>query len=396
MRGSSKVITMDVAKIESFLMEVEIFFKDEQAKYDEFLQIMISFQDNSCRMNVADILRRAKYLFKGNTTLLLGLNHFVPSGYEINDAHSPLGIEEEPPAHSNDKVRELVDEIKNQLKDDVFTWNRFLDTLNLYRSCSWNIETTLRQLGVIFKDKEYFLKHFDFFSQNPTKYLKQQQGSRETLHKDLKLFEPSSPSGNKAKLLGDSLLMKKDGQSKSTPTSPYSAQRSSVEGSNDEESNDISEFDRSANMRISPEHRLLLKNDQVPEDELLNSQSISLASSDTEISSTSTHQKKCGGELSEDEDQGLEVDVLLGSLELAVEHAEKRLTAIEAVEPTTTVVDPLSVEDLKLIERMYGDRGLEVIELLHTNETCVLPVVLRRLKQKKKEFEEYRSEFNKY
>ncbi|KAK9116924.1 hypothetical protein Sjap_015871 [Stephania japonica] len=357
MRGSSKVIMQDMANIESFLMEVETFFKDELVKYDEFLQIMISFQDNSCRINMADVLRRAKYLFKENMTLLLGLNQFLPRGYEITDAHSSLGMEEEPPAHLNDKVCKLVDDIKIQLKDDVFTWNRFLDTLNLYRSCSWNIETTLRQLGVIFKDKEYFLKHFDFFSQNPTTYLEKQEGWRETLHKDQKSFDPSSQSGNKAKLLRDSLLMKKDGRSKSTPSSP--SEPSSVEGNNDEEINDISELDHSTNLRISPEHCLLPKNDQVPEDELLNSK-----------------KKKSAEELSKHEDQGLDVDVLLGSLELAVEHAEKRLKAIEAVEPTTTVVDPLSAEDLKLIERMYGDRGLEVIELLHTNETRALPVVL--------------------
>jgi len=44
---------------------------------------------------------------------------------------------------------------------------------------------------------------------------------------------------------------------------------------------------------------------------------------------------------------------------------------------------------------LYGDHGLDVIDILRKNPTHALPVILTRLKQKQEEWSRCRSDFNK-
>lgn len=55
----------------------------------------------------------------------------------------------------------------------------------------------------------------------------------------------------------------------------------------------------------------------------------------------------------------------------------------------------ISALNLRCIERLYGDHGLELIEALRTKAPFVLPVILTRLKQKQLEWASCRSDFNK-
>lgn len=50
---------------------------------------------------------------------------------------------------------------------------------------------------------------------------------------------------------------------------------------------------------------------------------------------------------------------------------------------------------LRCIERIYGDHGLDVLELLRKNLTVALPIVLNRLKQKQDEWLKCRADMNK-
>ena len=50
---------------------------------------------------------------------------------------------------------------------------------------------------------------------------------------------------------------------------------------------------------------------------------------------------------------------------------------------------------LRCIERIYGDHGLHVLDLLRENPTLALPVVLPRLQQKQDEWSVCRPEMNK-
>ena len=54
-----------------------------------------------------------------------------------------------------------------------------------------------------------------------------------------------------------------------------------------------------------------------------------------------------------------------------------------------------SALNLRCIERLYGDHGLDVMDVLRKNATLDLPVILTRLKQKQEEWARCRSDFNK-
>jgi paired amphipathic helix protein Sin3a len=51
--------------------------------------------------------------------------------------------------------------------------------------------------------------------------------------------------------------------------------------------------------------------------------------------------------------------------------------------------------NLRCIERLYGDHGLDVMDVLRRNASVALPVILSRLKQKQEEWSRCRSDFNK-
>lgn len=51
--------------------------------------------------------------------------------------------------------------------------------------------------------------------------------------------------------------------------------------------------------------------------------------------------------------------------------------------------------NLRCIERLYGDHGLDVVEILRKNPSLALPVISTRLRQKQEEWTRCRSDFNK-
>lgn len=51
--------------------------------------------------------------------------------------------------------------------------------------------------------------------------------------------------------------------------------------------------------------------------------------------------------------------------------------------------------NFRCIERLYGDHGLDVLDILRKNTSLSLPVILIRLKQKQEEWSKCRLDFNK-
>src|SRR4051812_25917905 len=51
--------------------------------------------------------------------------------------------------------------------------------------------------------------------------------------------------------------------------------------------------------------------------------------------------------------------------------------------------------NMRCIERLYGDHGLDVMDVLRKNASLALPVILTRLKQKQEEWLRCRADFNK-
>ncbi|XP_055802807.1 paired amphipathic helix protein Sin3-like 2 isoform X2 [Solanum dulcamara] len=76
--SNAKVTTDDAL---TYLKEVKDMFPDQREKFDEFLDVMNDFKAQ--RINIVGVVARMKELFKGHPDLLLGLNPFLPKGYEI-------------------------------------------------------------------------------------------------------------------------------------------------------------------------------------------------------------------------------------------------------------------------------------------------------------------------
>ncbi|KAF3526306.1 hypothetical protein F2Q69_00050626 [Brassica cretica] len=99
------------------------------------------------------------------------------------------------------------------------------------------------------------------------------------------------------------------------------------------------------------------------------------------------------------EDDRFELDMLLESVNSATNRVEELLTKINNNELKTDtpicVENHLTALNIRCIERLYGDHGLDVIDLLKKNAYLALPVILTRLKQKQEEWGRCRSEFNK-
>ncbi|CAN7113330.1 unnamed protein product [Brassica rapa subsp. narinosa] len=99
------------------------------------------------------------------------------------------------------------------------------------------------------------------------------------------------------------------------------------------------------------------------------------------------------------EDDRFELDMLLESASSAVRTAENLLNIITekkiAFSGSFRIEDHLTALNLRCIERLYGEHGLDVIDILHKNPATALPVILTRLKQKQDEWKKCRDDFDK-
>lgn len=72
------------------------------------------------------------------------------------------------------------------------------------------------------------------------------------------------------------------------------------------------------------------------------------------------------------------------------------MPAFQFLVPELIWISQLSAAlNLRCIERLYSDHGLDVVEILRKNPPLALPVILTRLKQKQEDWTRCRSDFNK-
>ncbi|XP_029126334.1 paired amphipathic helix protein Sin3-like 3 isoform X2 [Cajanus cajan] len=95
------------------------------------------------------------------------------------------------------------------------------------------------------------------------------------------------------------------------------------------------------------------------------------------------------------EDDRFELDMLLESVNVATEQVEKLLDKINNGDSPIRIEEHLTALNLRCIERLYGDHGLDVMDVLKKNASLALPVILTRLKQKQDEWARCRADFNK-
>ncbi|CAH8370516.1 unnamed protein product [Eruca vesicaria subsp. sativa] len=167
----------------------------------------------------------------------------------------------------------------------------------------------------------------------------------------------------------------------------------------------IQELDLSECERCTPSYRLLPSDYPIPSmphrqktgAAVLNDHWVS-ATSGSEDSFKHMRRNQYEESLFRCEDDRFELDMLLESVGSAAKSAEELLnTIIEkkiSFEGSFQVEDHFTALNLRCIERLYGDHGLDVTDLIRKNPAAALPVVLTRLKQKQDEWTKCREDFN--
>ncbi|GMY26135.1 paired amphipathic helix protein Sin3-like 4 isoform X1 [Fagus crenata] len=169
----------------------------------------------------------------------------------------------------------------------------------------------------------------------------------------------------------------------------------------------INELDLSNCERCTPSYRLLPKNYPIPSAshrtdlgaEVLNDHWVSVTSGSEDYSFKHMRKNQYEESLFRCEDDRFELDMLLESVNVTTKRVEELL---EKINNNTIKTDsPIRIEEyftalnLRCIERLYGDHGLDVMDVLRKNAPLALPVILTRLKQKQEEWARCRSDFNK-
>ncbi|XP_058180430.1 paired amphipathic helix protein Sin3-like 2 isoform X1 [Rhododendron vialii] len=169
----------------------------------------------------------------------------------------------------------------------------------------------------------------------------------------------------------------------------------------------IQELDLSSCRCCTPSYRLLPEDYPIPSAsqtselgaQVLNDKWVSVTSGSEEYSFKHMRRNQYEESLFRCEDDRFELDMLLESVNSSAKQAEELLNCIN--DNTISSEVPIRVEDhftalnLRCIERLYGDHGLDVMELLRKNPSVALHVILTRLKQKQEEWTKCRSYFNK-
>lgn len=169
----------------------------------------------------------------------------------------------------------------------------------------------------------------------------------------------------------------------------------------------IHELDLSNCDSCSPSYRLLPKNYPIPlasqkteiGARVLNDHWVSVTSGSEDYSFKHMRKNQYEESLFRCEDDRFELDMLLESVNATTRRVEELLNKINdntiSSDSHIRIEEHFTALNLRCIERLYGDHGLDVMDVLRKNAPLALPVILTRLKQKQEEWARCRSDFNK-
>ncbi|KAE9597058.1 putative transcription regulator Others family [Lupinus albus] len=169
----------------------------------------------------------------------------------------------------------------------------------------------------------------------------------------------------------------------------------------------INELDFSNCDQCTPSYRLLPKNYPIPPAsqktelgaEVLNDHWVSVTSGSEDYSFKHMRKNQYEESLFRCEDDRFELDMLLESVNVTTKQVEELLDKINKNiikgDSPIRIEEHLTALNLRCIERLYGDHGLDVMDVLRKNSPLALPVILTRLKQKQDEWARCRADFNK-
>ncbi|KAI4366653.1 hypothetical protein MLD38_022501 [Melastoma candidum] len=168
----------------------------------------------------------------------------------------------------------------------------------------------------------------------------------------------------------------------------------------------IQELDLTDCQRCTPSYRLLPNDYPIPSvsqrtelgAQVLNEHWVSVTSGSEDYSFKHMRRNQFEESLFRCEDDRFELDMLLESVSSTMKRVEEVLSSmndnIKSLETPIQVENYFSALNLRCIERLYGDHGLDVMDIIRKNPVVSLPVILSRLRQKQEEWTKCRSDFN--
>ncbi|XP_018439632.1 paired amphipathic helix protein Sin3-like 6 isoform X2 [Raphanus sativus] len=419
-----------------YLRTVRTIFHDNVGKYETFLEIMRDFKAQ--RVDTAGVIDRIKDLFRGYNDLLLGFNTFLPKDHTIT-----LSPEEEKPKTKVDfkDAISFVTKIKARFGGDEHAYKSFLDILNMYRKDKKSITDVYKEVTLLFKGHEDLLVEFVNFLPSCSESTSGKNAAplQKRIKRERKVEDESEHSDqredgdeNLVAFPADSLV-KKEGHRSHLKAEDNGGTRDHEESERDTDrtdksaaagSNDIgnqksplsaskyvgtpiNELDLSECVQCTPSYRRLPKDYpvEIPRyrnalgKKILNDHLVSVTSGSEDYSFSHMRKNQYEESLFRCEDDRYEMDMLLGSVSSAIIHVEILLEKINSnsisTDTTICIEKHLSAMNLRCIERLYGDNGLDVMDLLKKNMHSALPVILTRLKQKQEEWARCHSDFQK-
>ncbi|XP_078174576.1 paired amphipathic helix protein Sin3-like 3 isoform X2 [Carex rostrata] len=169
----------------------------------------------------------------------------------------------------------------------------------------------------------------------------------------------------------------------------------------------VSELDLSDCKRCTPSYRLLPKHYPVPPSthrtelgkSVLNDTWVSVTSGSEDYSFKHMRKNQYEESLFRCEDDRFELDMLVEAAKSSTKRVEKLMKKIN--EGSIDLDEPIEIDDyltpmnVRCIEKLYGDHGLDTMDVLRRKPEAALPVLLSRLKQKLEEWDQCRIDFNK-
>ncbi|CAL0311942.1 unnamed protein product [Lupinus luteus] len=169
----------------------------------------------------------------------------------------------------------------------------------------------------------------------------------------------------------------------------------------------INELDLSNCDRCTPSYRLLPKDYPIPSasqrtelgTEVLNDHWVSVTSGSEDYSFKHMRKNQYEESLFRCEDDRFELDMLLESVNVTSKQVEELLDKIGKNiinrDSPIRIEEHLTALHPRCIEQLYGDHGLDVMDVLRKNAVLALPVILTPLKQKQDEWARCHADFNK-
>jgi paired amphipathic helix protein Sin3a len=390
---SGKQPTIDFDQAISYVTKIKSRFSDQPETYKSFLDILHTYQKE--QTTIKKVYEQVATLFKDHADLLDEFTQFLPvpvtaskKATKKKEAKKMPPVIEPTTTRQSNRKRKAASRADDRIRKQNDEDEPYLNAANEDQEQVPNLFETIKS-RLDSSDYDEFLKCVDLYTANVVekKELLQLCGF---LPKDLmKEFKRMINDGSLNGLETHAPFVNRTNTFTEERMMMYEGRREYAQKSN-------------AN-KYGPSYRILPRNFPQPQcsersdlcNEVLNDELVSVSAGSEE--SRDTHRKSQYDEIVfQCEDDRTELDIVIEQNLSTISFLEPMLEALKADENAKLKLDALRDIHRASISRIYGDKGIEILEGLRKNPSVAIPIILKRLKQKDVEWKNARKELNKF